>query len=134
MAKIRAVLDQETWAEVDVADEYQAITNSLYFEESVDGGDSNDALNSIARSENKTVSSSSSLIADGEVTNSAQPINRTNSTEVSPDITAQVNVSSSTGPVDNSRTDGTSSAPTNSASKKDRTLIFRGVGYHMVNW
>ncbi|XP_074338003.1 vacuolar protein sorting-associated protein 54, chloroplastic isoform X1 [Apium graveolens] len=128
MAKIRAVLDQETWAEVDVADDFQAITNSLYFEESVDGDDLDDASHSIARSENETVSSNISLIADGQVTNSVQPIHRTNSTEVSPDITAPVNASSSTRPVDS-----TLSAPTNSASKKDRTLTFRGVGYHMVN-
>lgn len=132
MAKIRAVLDQETWAEIDVADDFQAITNSLCFEESVDGDDLDDASNSIARSENETVSSS--LIADGQVTNTVQPIHRTNSTEVSPEITAQVNASSSTGPVDSTRADSTLSAPTNSASKKDRTLTFRGVGYHMVNW
>ncbi|KAK1368153.1 Vps54 domain-containing protein [Heracleum sosnowskyi] len=133
MAKIRAVLDQETWAEVDVADDFQAITTSLCFEESVDGDDLDDASNSIARGENEAVSSNRSLIADGQVTNSIQPIHRTNSTEVSPEITAQVNVSSSTGPVDSSRADSTLSAPANSASKKDRTLTFRGVGYHMVN-
>uniref|UniRef100_A0A166IZE6 Vacuolar protein sorting-associated protein 54 C-terminal domain-containing protein n=1 Tax=Daucus carota subsp. sativus TaxID=79200 RepID=A0A166IZE6_DAUCS len=133
MAKIRAVLDQETWAEVDVNDECQAITNSLYFEEPLDGGDLDDASNSVARSENETVSSSSSVIADGQETNSVQTLQRTKSTEVSPDIAAQIKVSSSSGPVDNSKADGTAPGPTNSATKKDRTLTFKGVGYHMVN-
>ncbi|KAL1834432.1 hypothetical protein ACET3Z_004083 [Daucus carota] len=133
MAKIRAVLDQETWAEVDVNDECQAITNSLYFEEPLDGGDLDDASNSVARSENETVSSSTSVIADGQETNSVQTLHRTKSTEVSPDIAAQIKVSSSSGPVDNSKADGTVSGPTNSATKKDRTLTFKGVGYHMVN-
>ena len=33
MTKIRAVLDQETWVEVDVPDEFQAIVSSLFFSE-----------------------------------------------------------------------------------------------------
>lgn len=33
MTKIRAVLDQETWVEVDVPDEFQAIVKSLFLSE-----------------------------------------------------------------------------------------------------
>ncbi|POO03006.1 Vacuolar protein sorting-associated protein [Trema orientale] len=35
MTKIKAVLDQETWVEVDVPDEFQAILSSLFFSEAL---------------------------------------------------------------------------------------------------
>lgn len=34
MAKMRAILDQENWAEIDVPDEFQAIVTSLFCSES----------------------------------------------------------------------------------------------------
>ncbi|KAL8101332.1 hypothetical protein AgCh_033276 [Apium graveolens] len=132
MDKIKAVLDQETWVEIDVNDEFQAIASSLYFEEPVNDEDMDDTLNSPAGGENETVSSNTgSVITDGRVTISAQPIDRTFSTEVSPNISAQVNISPSTEPIESNRTHITLSAPNNSASRK---ISFRGVGYHMVNW
>ncbi|XP_074343948.1 vacuolar protein sorting-associated protein 54, chloroplastic-like isoform X2 [Apium graveolens] len=131
MDKIKAVLDQETWVEIDVNDEFQAIASSLYFEEPVNDEDMDDTLNSPAGGENETVSSNTgSVITDGRVTISAQPIDRTFSTEVSPNISAQVNISPSTEPIESNRTHITLSAPNNSASRK---ISFRGVGYHMVN-
>ncbi|XP_057465271.1 vacuolar protein sorting-associated protein 54, chloroplastic isoform X2 [Actinidia eriantha] len=42
MAKIKAVLDQETWIEVDVPDEYQAIFTSLFCSEPLTTGNVND--------------------------------------------------------------------------------------------
>lgn len=119
--------------EMDVHDEFQAIASSLYFEEPVNDGNMDDILNSLAGGENEAVSSNtgSGITTDGHVTNSVQPIDRTDSTDVSLDISAQVNVSSSTRPIDSSRPDVTLSAPNNSVS---RMISFRGVEYHMVNW
>lgn len=132
MDKIKAVLDQETWVEIDVHDKFQAIASSLYFVEPVNDGDMDDTLNSPVGGENGTVSSNTgSVITDSRVTISARHIDRTHSTEVSPDISAQVNISPSTGPIESNRSDVTLSAPNNSAS---RTISFRGVAYHMVNW
>lgn len=58
-----------------------------------------------------------------------QPIDRIDSTEVSLDISAQVNVPFPTKPIDCTRTDVTLSAPNNGVS---RMISFRGVEYHMV--
>lgn len=132
MDKIKAVLDQETWVEADVHDEFQAIAASFYFEEPVGDGVMDGNLSSTAGGEKETVSSNTvSVIADGQVTKSVQPSDKTDSTEVSPDTSTQVDVSSSTKPIDSNRTDVTLSAPNNSAI---RTISFRGVEYHMVNW
>lgn len=43
MTKIKAVLDQETWVEVDVPDEFQAIVNSLFMSEALIFENSDDA-------------------------------------------------------------------------------------------
>ncbi|PON76597.1 Vps54-likeVacuolar protein sorting-associated protein 54, C-terminal [Parasponia andersonii] len=43
MTKIKAVLDQETWVEVDVPDEFQAILSSLFFSEALLSENSDDA-------------------------------------------------------------------------------------------
>lgn len=117
--------------EIDVHDEFQAIASSLYFEEPVYDGDMDSTLNSPAGGENETVSSNTGSVITDRVTISARPIDRTYSTEVSPDISAQANISPSTGPIESNRTDVTLSAPNNSAS---RMISFRGVAYHMVNW
>lgn len=136
MAKIKAVLDQETWSEVDVPDEFQAIVTSLCFVEPVGTGDFDDASSSIATDNSESVSrNAGSPKADSQVSSSLQPIDRTNSTGASPDSTTQANVSPFSGPADNNRADVlTSSAPSNNGNKKDRTLSFRGVAYHMANW
>ncbi|GFS38256.1 similar to VPS54 [Actinidia rufa] len=42
LAKIKAVLDQETWVEVDVPDVYQAILTSLFCSEPLTTGNVND--------------------------------------------------------------------------------------------
>ncbi|XP_028088798.1 vacuolar protein sorting-associated protein 54, chloroplastic-like isoform X1 [Camellia sinensis] len=77
MAKIKAVLDQETWVEVDVPDEFQAIVTSLFCSEPLTAEHTDDGQDNTARS---------------------------NST--------------------NNKQRGKSSS---------QTLLFRGVGYHMVN-
>ncbi|KAI8000309.1 hypothetical protein LOK49_LG09G02894 [Camellia lanceoleosa] len=77
MAKIKAVLDQETWVEVDVPDEFQAIVTSLFCSEPLTAGHTDDGQGNVANSNNT-----------------------------------------------NNKQRGKSSS---------QTLLFRGVGYHMVN-
>ncbi|KAL7241390.1 hypothetical protein ACSBR1_014061 [Camellia fascicularis] len=100
MAKIKAVLDQETWVEVDVPDEFQAIVTSLFCSEPLTAGHTDDGQ----------------------------------------DNTAQVNSLPVIEPTDNNKSDVlTSLGQRNSTNNKQRgksssqTLLFRGVGYHMVN-
>nr|XP_017228323.1 PREDICTED: vacuolar protein sorting-associated protein 54, chloroplastic-like isoform X2 [Daucus carota subsp. sativus] len=131
MDKIKAVLDQETWVEADVHDEFQRIAASLYIEEPVDDGNADDTYNSLAGGKNESVSSNSvSVMADSQVADSVKPIDRTDSIEVSPDMTTQITLSSSTRPTDSNSSDVRLSAQRNGAT---RTISFRGVHYHMVN-
>ncbi|XXG84800.1 hypothetical protein AAC387_Pa11g0026 [Persea americana] len=99
MAKMKAVLDQETWVAVDVPDEFQAIINSLVSSEALINGNLVDDHGTMASSGVELVSQSDgSLIVDG-----GEPPVKT-----SADLSA----------------DGRSTS---------QTVMFRGVGYHMVN-
>lgn len=75
MTKLRAVLDQETWVEVDVPNEFQTIVDSLFSLESLVVDDSDDHPESTANSYNDVVSSSAeqpSQSADGIVDTTGQ--------------------------------------------------------------
>ncbi|KHF97631.1 Vacuolar sorting-associated protein 54 [Gossypium arboreum] len=50
MTKIRAVLDQETWVEVDVPDEFQAIVSSLFDSEAIVSGSKDNAESNMTES------------------------------------------------------------------------------------
>ncbi|KAJ0693224.1 putative vacuolar protein sorting-associated protein [Helianthus annuus] len=69
MTKLKALLDQETWVEVDVPNEFQAIVDSLFRLES-DSEDDNHSK-SIANSYNEVVASSAEQVVDlnGQVNN-----------------------------------------------------------------
>ncbi|KAI8001608.1 hypothetical protein LOK49_LG09G02573 [Camellia lanceoleosa] len=70
MAKIRGVLDQETWVEVHVAEEFQAIVSSLFCSEPITGH-TDDAQGNVATGYSVVVSScDASLMADAVLTNS----------------------------------------------------------------
>lgn len=112
MAKIKAVLDQETWVEVDVPDEFQAIVTSLFCSEPLVTGDSDDVPGSIATDDSEAVPNN-----DSGVSSSRQHIERTEAIETSPDSIPKSNNA-------NVKEHGKSSS---------QTLFFRGVGYHMVN-
>ncbi|KAJ9565429.1 hypothetical protein OSB04_001395 [Centaurea solstitialis] len=72
MTKLRAVLDQETWVEVDVPNEFQAIVNSLFSSELVVAGDSDDHSKSIAEGHNDVISSSATTLPSAAVLSSTQ--------------------------------------------------------------
>ncbi|KAM7265319.1 hypothetical protein ACFE04_003002 [Oxalis oulophora] len=122
MAKIRAVLDQETWVEVDVPDEFQAIVNELFCSDGL-----------ISRGENdtridRTTSNGSVINTDGSLTENGSKVERTTSGEISKNNNAQTNSALPPG-----------GSPSNNSNTKDRgksatqSLFYGGVGYHMVN-
>ncbi|KAF6156833.1 hypothetical protein GIB67_002750 [Kingdonia uniflora] len=106
MAKIKAVLDQETWAAVDVPDEFQTIVNSLCSDAMSNGIDA-------------TTSGSGVSPTDGSLAvNTVEHIgeNRESKTEV----------------VVSSARNGDSNIKEHVKSTT-QSLVHRGVGYHIVN-
>lgn len=136
MSKMRALLDQENWSEIDVPDEFQGIVNSLCSSESVVSGDSGGASDDIA-----VVSSS-----DGPSESDAGPLNTSQSVERPDSNGTYIDNNSNTDPLrssvptENSSADVSTSSNGNNASTKERgksslrMLYFKGVAYHMVNW
>lgn len=125
MTKLRAILEQENWTEIDVPDEYQAIVTSLFSLES-----------SINEPKNESTSNS-----DTSLTEEAKHTVRSD-IGTSGEVVGQVNPSRLRGETDNSNADVEASVTQNNDSNvkdKDRgrsslrTLSYRGVGYHMVN-
>ncbi|KAI3990278.1 hypothetical protein MKX01_037617 [Papaver californicum] len=119
MAKIKAVLDQETWTSVDVPDEFQAIVKSFLSSEVLTNGGQAEALGST------DISSK----ADGSpVALPSQLIGQNESNETSADSTGQIKSPVSTG--------GSVAGNDNtkeSAKSTSQTLTYGAVGYHMVN-
>ncbi|XP_026458093.1 vacuolar protein sorting-associated protein 54, chloroplastic-like [Papaver somniferum] len=119
MAKIKAVLDQETWTSVDVPDEFQAIVKSFLSSEVLTNGGQTEALGST------DISSK----ADGSpVVLPSQLIGQNESNETSADSTGQIKspVSTGEGVAGNNNTK-------ESAKSASQTLTYGAVGYHMVN-
>lgn len=92
MTKIKAVLDQETWVEVDVPDEFQAIVTSLFCLDSIITGDSDDVAGNIVTDNSDAVSINDGLppVTDSGVSSGQKRIERTESIESVPDSIAQV--------------------------------------------
>ncbi|EXC21740.1 Vacuolar protein sorting-associated protein 54 [Morus notabilis] len=116
MTKIRAVLDQETWVEVDVPDEFQAIITSLSLSEALISDNPDDAQ--VSQSQ----------------------IKQANSNEISTDITVKEKSAPVAETVGKNKADVVNSvAQNNHSSIKERgkstsqTLLYKDVGFHMVN-
>ncbi|XP_030513778.2 vacuolar protein sorting-associated protein 54, chloroplastic isoform X2 [Rhodamnia argentea] len=133
MAKIKAVLDQETWVEVDVPDEFQAIINALFCTDSLHA-ESIDA-------------SEVSMVAGNDVSNEAaaglpltqQETQAGDFAGVSSENSDRGISSQLTSNSEKNKADINSSSQVNNSTVKERgksssqSLIYRGVGYHMVN-
>lgn len=140
MTKIKAVLDQETWVEVDVPDEFQVIVTSLFCsEESVT--ESLDAIHSSSETNYTEVASNNSSDAvDTGPSITEMQIKRTDSTDLSTDITGKSKSTSADGAGKNKADVTNSVAQNNHSNTKERgkstsqTLSYKGVGFHMVNW
>ncbi|OIV97295.1 hypothetical protein TanjilG_07047 [Lupinus angustifolius] len=130
MSKIKAVLDQETWVEIDVPDEFQAIINLLF---------SNDALTS----ENFNGSED-----DNSTSYNVQPIAYTGQSNDEQNNSIEASISNAASdrskPLDESMERNRAhsripSAQSNHTDTKDnkksvsQALLYKGVGYHMVN-
>ncbi|KAK6118287.1 hypothetical protein DH2020_047960 [Rehmannia glutinosa] len=140
MAKMRALLDQENWAEIDVPDEFQCIVTSLCSSESVTAGESNAVSDDSASSSNEVVSSSDgSSMVDAGPSNQSQQIEQPDSNGTYVDHIPNTESSRLNAATESSNSDVSTSSHGNSASTKERgksglrMLYFRGVGYHMVN-
>lgn len=138
---MRALLDQENWAEIDVPDEFQSIVNSLCSSESVTAGESGAASDETVTNSNEVVSGSDgSSMPDADPSNSSRHIEQPDSNGTHVDHIPNTDSSRSSVSVENSSSDVSTSSQGNSASTKERgksafrMLYFRGVGYHMVNW
>jgi vacuolar protein sorting-associated protein 54 len=106
MAKIKAVLDQETWVAIDVPEEFQAIVLSL------------SSTYSVANGMEMPSTDDSSKLHENRVT-SQEPVN---SAENNTDNGNAVSTSPST---ENN---------VGHARSTQQTIVHGGVGYHMVNW
>ncbi|XP_015875621.2 vacuolar protein sorting-associated protein 54, chloroplastic [Ziziphus jujuba] len=135
MAKIRAVLDQETWVEVDVPDEFQAIVTSLICSETSTSENPDDAQGNTATSYDEAITNDdSSLVGDNGLPDAQKQIKRVDSSEIPSDVTGN----DKSRPEKN-KSDVVNSLAQNDNSTKERgkstshTLLYKGVGYHMVN-
>ncbi|XP_048496751.1 vacuolar protein sorting-associated protein 54, chloroplastic isoform X2 [Beta vulgaris subsp. vulgaris] len=135
VAKIKAVLDQETWSEVDVPDEFQAIVASMLSSDSLLTEISGDDQGSVVISNNGV----STVVDNIKVSTGEDHIERTNSNNVSDDASTQEKSQHLGEANDASKPDAVASAHSKNSNTKDlrkstsQTLICRGVGYHMVN-
>ncbi|KAL5830166.1 hypothetical protein ACOSQ3_019634 [Xanthoceras sorbifolium] len=133
-----AVLDQETWVQVDVPDEFQAIVMSLFSSEALVSGSTDDIQGNMTAYSEVVTSNDSTIIAPSGPQNSHHQIERTDSSEVISSNPAQVNSPSAEANEKNKVDATSSSVQTNSSNKECRkstsqTLSYGGVGYHMVN-
>ncbi|CAA2934422.1 vacuolar sorting-associated 54, chloroplastic isoform X1 [Olea europaea subsp. europaea] len=138
MAKMKALLDQENWTEIDVPDEFQTIVTSLSSSDSMSGGRRDEAPRT---SNSETVSSSDDFpVADAGLSNSSQHIELPHSNGMSTGHAPNTDSSYLSGASESGNSDvGTSSTHSDNANTRERgkaslrMLYFKGVGYHMVN-
>ncbi|XP_043695603.1 vacuolar protein sorting-associated protein 54, chloroplastic [Telopea speciosissima] len=141
MAKIKAVLDQETWVAVDVPDEFQAIVDSLLCSESLINGSQLDTPGNMAASYIEQISKiSGPLLVDGGGSYTQQHVEQPDSVETSVDDSGQIKSTSLAGGHQGSRTDvSVLSTRNEDGNMKEQgkytsqTLVYKGLGYHMVN-
>ena len=137
MTKIKAVLDQETWVEVDVPDEFQAIVSLLFHSEAIISGSKDNAESNMTESYTDMVASSEgSEAADTGLQDSLEQNEQTDSSG-----TIAVNVAQGKAEViERKKSDAVTSSQSNSSNMKERgkpttqMLEYGDVGYHMVNW
>ncbi|KAM0995236.1 hypothetical protein ACFX19_010789 [Malus domestica] len=138
MAKIKAVLDQETWVEVDVPDEFQIIVTSLFSSESLVSENLDTVQDNTETSYNEVATSSnSSHAAETGSSVAEQKSKGADSSETSADVTAKETPKSDA--TEKNKADVANSVAQNNHSNKERgkstsqSLFYKGVGFHMVN-
>lgn len=138
MAKIKAVLEQETWVQVDVPDEFQAIVNSIISSEELINGNQTGALGNILKSNSDVVSTNNDKLevdtavsppqhggGNGPVDNS---VDKTSLVGAHSDSREEVLVSSAR----DESINGNRKAKEKKKSAS-RMIMHRDAGYRMVN-
>ncbi|KAF7803897.1 vacuolar protein sorting-associated protein 54, chloroplastic isoform X1 [Senna tora] len=131
MAKIKAVLDQETWVEIDVPEEFQSIVSVVFSSENLDGSDGDNSTNYDDAVTNNE--------AETGVSNAEQQDQQINSVETSTNNAAIDKSRNLVGAVEKKPHSKNLSAQSNNTDEKDHkkpaslTLFYKGVNYHMVN-
>lgn len=121
MTKIKAVLDQETWVEVDVPDEFQSIAESLCSQELL-SAKIDDAQGNMDRGYSDVATNNDdSRDMSGGNTEHVKPTPVDTIEKSKADVTIPTTQINNT----NVKERGKSSS---------QTLQYKGVGYHMVNW
>lgn len=124
MSKIKAVLDQETWVEIDVPDEFQSIINMLFSSDALTSENLNgvEEDNSISYHDVATNNDALPMAEIGQ-SNAEQHVEQTDSTEESKKP-------------NRGHSKSVESISTEKDLKKSasQALFYKGVGYHMVNW
>ena len=139
MTKMKAVLDQETWVEVDVPDEFQGIITSLFSSETLMSAELDVVQSDKTATYSEGVTSDDGSVAPVSEAHAQQQFPRKDSSDKLNSAQEQSHpLSESTG---SNKTDiVTSSAQGNNKTTKDRgksasqQLFYGGIGYHMVNW
>lgn len=133
MAKIKAVLDQETWVEVDVPDEFQSIAESLCSQELL-------SENPDLAQGNMDQSHSDVATDNDDSRNAQEHSQQIDSSDLSGGNSEHVKLTPAD-TIEKSKADVTiPSTQLNNTNVKERgksssqTLLYKGVGYHMVNW
>ncbi|KAM2118534.1 hypothetical protein EV2_011038 [Malus domestica] len=137
MAKIKAVLDQETWVEVDVPDEFQIIVTSLFSSESLVSENLDAVQDNTETSYNEVATSSnSSHAAETGSSVAEQQSKGADSSETSADVTAKETPKSDG--TEKNKADVANSVAQNNHGNKERgkstsqSLFYKGVGFHMM--
>ncbi|KAI4312459.1 hypothetical protein MLD38_037266 [Melastoma candidum] len=127
MAKIRAVLDQERWAEVDVPDEFQAVVRRLIQADSFDN-------ETVASTDSSAVNANDELDKRIDGQPSSSPIHQ-------PGDAAVASGGQRPSPLSDTVVEPKGDSLQNSNNNKERergksgsqTLLYKGLNYHMVN-
>ncbi|XP_022926602.1 vacuolar protein sorting-associated protein 54, chloroplastic-like [Cucurbita moschata] len=137
MTKIKAVLDVETWVEVDVPDEFQTIAESLCFHELL-SAKLDDSQGNMDQSYSDVATNNEDARIIGGV-NAQQHSEQVDSSDISGRNTEHVKPTPAD-TIENSKADvAIPATQNNNTNVKERgkssslTLQYKGVGYHMVN-
>ncbi|XP_022977577.1 vacuolar protein sorting-associated protein 54, chloroplastic-like isoform X2 [Cucurbita maxima] len=139
MTKIKAVLDQETWVEVDVPDEFQTVAESICSQELLSEKVEHAQGNMDRSYSDVAANNDDSRIVGGESLNAQQNSEQIDSSDMSGGNTAHVKptpadtVEKSNADVTNTTTQVNNNNVKERGKSSSKTLQYKGVGYHMVN-
>lgn len=140
MSKIKAVLDQETWVEIDVPDEFQSIINMLFTSDNLTSENFNDTEDDNATSYNGVVTNDDSMpMANSAQSSAEHQIMRANSIEASMNNETSDRSKSLDDSMEPNKGHGRITSAHGNNTEKDhkksasQALNYKGVGYHMVN-